>query len=178
MNRTYSLLSIMSFLAVVSYSLLMFFDVLSPIIHLRYFILIISVFFTFLSLGLFSFNSEVNKFQYVLYFTVLILPVFIPLIGLFKSEVYSNFWRLFIGGTIFQIGTGIYAILGGFIKKSSTPTMKVLVTLNYFLFIVMAFSLIFNAVNFTRDIVVITSGAIVSLLSLILVLVKNQAVAD
>jgi len=170
------MLSIMSFLTLVIYSLLMAFDVINPIVHLKYLIVVISFFFTSMSMGLFIFNSGANNLQNTLFIIVLILPVLIPLVGLLYSEAYASYWKLFIGGTIFQIGTGIYSVLGGFMKKSLTKTMRSLVVLNYFLFLVMSFNLIFDLSILSTTILYIIIGVTVSLLSLILVVVKKRVI--
>src|SRR5690554_1172598 len=104
MNRTFLMLSIMSFLALVTYSLLMVFNVLNPIIHLKNLLIVFSMFFTFLSLGLFTFKVELSNLQFYLFVVLLILPVFTPLMGLISGEAYTKYWKLFVGGMIFQIG--------------------------------------------------------------------------
>ncbi|WP_159038402.1 hypothetical protein [Brumimicrobium mesophilum] len=167
------MLSIISFLALVTYSLLMVFNVLNPILHLKYLIVLVSILFTLLSLGLFISNNEVRKISYFLFVIALILPASIPLIGLMAVEMYSDYWKLFIGGTIFQIGTGIYSILGGLMKGPLTPIKRFLVLFNYFLFTIMAFNSIFNANVLSQDMHYIVIGVIASVLSLILLLFKK-----
>lgn len=173
MNRSFSILSIMSFLALVIYSLLMFFDVLSLIIHLKYIVVILSLFFTVLSLGLFLENSETRKVWFYFILILLILPVFISFMSLVSAEVYSNYWKVFIGGTVFQIGTGIFSLVGGFVKNGKSPTLKISTLVNYGLFLLLALVLFLDLKFLLNGLFLITVGGIVSLLSLVLVVLRK-----
>jgi len=177
MNRSFSILSISSFMALVIYALLMVFEVLNPIIHLKYLVIFFSLFFTFISLGLFTYRQEVSKLQYLLFVILLILPVFTPLMSLISAEAYTAYWKLFVGGMIFQIGTGIYALLGGFIKKGISPGLKVLAFINYVLFLFLAFIYFFDITILMGGIVFGIVGGVVSFLSLMIVLLRKPTMS-
>lgn len=177
MNRTFSTLSILSFLTLVIYSLLMVFGVLNPVIHLKYLLIVISLFLTFLSLGLFIHREEVSKLQFFLIIVLLILPVFTPLMGLISAEAYADYWKFFVGGMIFQIGTGIYALIGGFIKKGIASPLKTVAIINYTLFLFLAFVLFFDITFFMNGFVFIPVGSIASILSLLIVALRKPSMS-
>ncbi len=177
MNRSFSILSIMSLLTLVIYSLLMVFEVLNPIIHVKFLVIVFSLFFTFLSLGLFLYRQEINRLRHTVIVILLILPVFTPLMGVISAEAYLDYWKLFIGGMIFQMGTGIYALLGGFVKNGISSSLKVIAIINYSLFLFLSAILFFDISVLMEGIVFVTIGIAVSLLSLLIVLLRKPTMS-
>lgn len=177
MNRSFSILSIMSFLTLVIYSLLMVFEVLNPIIHVKFLVIVFSLFFTFLSLALFLYRQEINRLKHTVIIILLILPVFTPLMGMISAEAYLDYWKLFIGGMIFQMGTGIYALLGGFVKNGISSSLKVIAIINYSLFLFLSAILFFDISVLMEGIVFVTIGIAVSLLSLLIVLLRKPTMS-
>ncbi|PWH86346.1 hypothetical protein DIT68_03655 [Brumimicrobium oceani] len=84
---------------------------------------------------------------------------------------YSN---IVVGGMIFQIGTGVYALIGGFKKEYLTPLGKNFLRLNYALFLFLAVVTIFDIRFFMNGFVYIPTGAVVSLLTILLLFFKPQ----
>lgn len=176
MNRTFSILSVLSFLALAIYSFLIVLGVLNPIIHFKFILVVFSLFFTFTSLGLFIHRQEVSKLQLIVLVFLLTLPVFTPLIGLFAPDAYTQFWKLFLGGMIFQIGTGVYAILGGFIRKGISSSLKIITVVNYVLFLFLAFIFLFDIILLMHRLIFGIVGGIASLLSLLILFLRKPTI--
>jgi hypothetical protein len=164
-------------LALAIYALLMVFQVLNPIIHLKYLLIVFSLFFTFLSLGLFTYRKKVNNFLYFIYIVLLVLPVFTPLLGLISADAYTQYWKLFAGGMIFQIGTGIYALSGGFVNDGIVSSLKALSILNYSLFLFLAVILFFDITLLMQGVVFSIVGGIVTLLSLLIIALRKPPIS-
>lgn len=177
MSKPFKVLSVLSLLTLSVFGLLLIFDVLNPFKNLKFLLVLFSLFFTFFSLGLFVHRQEVSKIQYFLFVILLILPVFTPLMGLISAEAISNYWKLFVGGMVFQMGTGIYALVGGFIKKGISPSLKILAVINYVLFLFLAFIMFFDITLLMEGIVFSSVGIIVSILSLLIVFLRKSTLS-
>lgn len=174
MNRTFTFLSGLSFLAIIIMTVLIAFGVVNLINWVKYLVLFCSTFLTIFSIGIFILRSDLSKIFTILIIFFLILPWFAPLLGLFKAEYITNYWKLFIGGSIFQIGTGIFVILGGFIRKDRVGLYQVLNSINYAIFLLLAIVLILNLTRLISHNLLLTLGGVLSIMSLFLVFFKRE----
>lgn len=176
MNRIFSLLSGISFLAIVVIAVLMAFGVINPINWLKYLVLFCSTFLTFFSLGTFIKRSALSKGGTILVALLLLIPCLVPLLAIYETEIITNFWKLFIGGSIFQIGTAIFVLMGGFIRKGSVHIYQILNILNYALFLILTLILVFNFVEILNRNLLLLFGGVLSVLSLFLVFFKRKVI--
>lgn len=176
MNKTVRVLSGVTFLAILAMVVLILFDVLHIINWVKYIILLSSVFLTFLSLGLFLRKNETTTALTLAIALLLILPCLLPLIALFQPEFITNYWEMFVGGCIFQIGTGIFTLSDGFRHKKKVGFYQVANNINYVLFLVFALVLIFNFSSFLNPSILFMFGAILSVLSLLLLFLRRKAI--
>lgn len=176
MNRLFGLLSGASFLAILAMIALVFFGVINPINWLEYIVLLCSAFLTFLSLGIFIRGGEISKSLKLLIVILLIWPCLPPLLGIFKAEFITVYWKMFIGGSIFQMGTAIFTLLGGFLRKKDVGIYQILNTFNYILFLLLALTLVFNLTELLSRSLLLIVGGILSVLSLFLVFFRRKGV--
>ncbi|HLW29405.1 MAG TPA: hypothetical protein VKX29_01000 [Brumimicrobium sp.] len=177
MNRSFGLLSILSFVGVLILALLMVFGVINFLNNFKYLVVLSSTFLTFFSLGWFIRQQELPRILYLLILFLLISPLLIPISALKNVDVLTNLWKVFIGGSVFQIGTGIYAVLGGFIKRGIHRTQKYISIFNYIIFLLLTSILIFDITFLMNVNVYIVLGSLASLLSLLLVVTKKPTIS-
>ena len=177
MNRPVGILSVLSFVGIIILALLMVAGVVNFFNNFKYLVVLTSIFLTLFSLGWFVHQQELPKMPFTLIMALLILPFFIPILGLVNPEKFMNLWKIFIGGSIFQIGTGVYALLGGFIKKGLNKSQKYMSVFNYLIFLFLASILIFNITALMNDSLYIILGSIASLLSVLLVVTRKSTLS-
>src|SRR5690554_3923825 len=177
MNRSIAILSLLSFVGIIIASLLMMFGVINLLNNFKYLVVLSSIFLTLFSLGWFVHRQELPRLLFLLISLVLVLPFFIPLLGLVDSEYLTNLWKVFMGGSIFQIGTGIYALLGGFIKGGLNKSQVYASTLNYAIFLFLTSILIFDITALMNASIYIILGSIASVLSIILTVMRKPTLS-
>jgi len=177
MNRSIAILSLLSFVGIIIASLLMIFGVINLLNNFKYLVVLSSIFLTLFSLGWFVHRQELPRLLFLLISLVLVLPFFIPLLGLVDSEYLTNLWKVFMGGSIFQIGTGIYALLGGFIKGGLNKSQVYASTLNYAIFLFLTSILIFDITALMNASIYIILGSIASVLSIILTVMRKPTLS-
>lgn len=176
MNRLFILLGGVGFLTLILMIALVFSNVINPINWLKYLVLLCSISLTFISLGIFLRKSDLSTGFSILMMLLLILPFFAPLFGLFNTEYITDYWKLFIGGSIFQIGTGIFVLLGGFVRKDSRGLYRILNIFNYAAFLFIVLILVFNLTGLMDRGLFFILGVLLSVLSLFLVFFKREEV--
>src|SRR5690554_8100613 len=97
MNRSFGLLSILSFVGVLILALLMVFGVINFLNNFKYLVVLSSTFLTFFSLGWFIRQQELPRILYLLILFLLISPLLIPISALKNVDVLTNLWKVFIG---------------------------------------------------------------------------------
>ncbi len=170
MNKTVRILSGVSFLAIVVLVGLVFFDVIHIINWVEYVVLFSSTFLTFLSLGLFLRKNETSKSITIVIALLLISPCLLPVIAIFQPAFITNYWELFVGGSVFQIGTAIFTLSDGFRRKKNIGFYQVVNGINYILFLLFAFVLVFKFSGFINYSFLLIIGISLSVLSLTLLL--------
>src|SRR5690554_2223866 len=177
MNRPIGVLSILRLLSIIVLALLMFTGVINFVNNFKYLVLLSSVFLTLFSLGWFVHHQELSRLLFVLVFIVLAIPLIFPIMGLIEPDLLLELWKVFVGGSLFQIGTGIFAILGGFIKKGLNQSQKILSILNYAVFLFLSSVLILNIESLMNVRVFVIVGGIASLLSVLLVITRKPTIS-
>ncbi|WP_417266431.1 hypothetical protein [Brumimicrobium sp.] len=177
MNRPIGVLSILGLLSIIVLALLMFTGVINFVNNFKYLVLLSSVFLTLFSLGWFVHHQELSRLLFVLVFILLAIPLIFPIMGLIEPDLLLELWKVFVGGSIFQIGTGIFTILGGFIKKGLNQSQKILSLLNYAVFLFLSSVLILNIESLMNVRVFVIVGGIASLLSVLLVITRKPTIS-
>lgn len=177
MSRVISILSGLSFLTILLVITLMSFGVIHPFNGVPYLVLSCSGFLTLFSLGLFVRRNKLPKLYSLLIGILLILPLIVPIIAVFNSEAITHFWKLFIGGSIFQIGTGIFILLGGYAYKGGALFYRVTNASNYIVFLLLSLILIFDVGALMNRYLFIVLGVLISFLSLLLLFIPRQRIA-
>src|SRR5690554_5431969 len=165
MNRPIGLLSILGLLSIIVLALLMFTGVINFVNNFKYLVLLSSVFLTLFSLGWFVHHQELSRLLFVLVFIVLAIPLIFPIMGLIEPDLLLELWKVFVGGSIFQIGKGL------------NQSQKILSILNYAVFLFLSSVLILNIESLMNVRVFVIVGGIASLLSVLLVITRKPTIS-
>jgi hypothetical protein len=177
MNRQVGILSVLSFVGILLLAFLMYFGVINFLNNFKYLVVLSSTFLTLFSLGWFIHQQELPRLIFILILLLLIVPFCIPIIGLANADYLNELWGVFVGGSILQIGTGIFALLGGFIKKGLNKSQKYASIINYAIFLFLTSILIFKITPLMNTSIFIIFGSLTSVLSVILVTTRKTTVS-
>ncbi|HLV42403.1 MAG TPA: hypothetical protein VKY37_09000 [Brumimicrobium sp.] len=177
MNRKVGILSVLSFFGILLLILLMVIGAVNFLNNFKFLVVLSSVFLTLFSLGCFIHQQELPRIVFVFLLLLLTFPAFISLIGIVDPDYFSSVWEIFLGGSIFQIGTGIFALLGGFIKKGLHKSQRFMVVLNYTIYLLLTFLLISDIIAVMDINIYLILGALSSALSVFLMLTRKRTIS-
>lgn len=173
MNRPVGVLSVLSFVGIIILALLMLAGVINFLNNFKYLVVMTSLFLTLFSLGWFVHQQELPKPLFFLISILMVIPFLVSITGLVDADTLLNLWKVFVGGSIFQIGTGIYSLLGGFIKKGLNKSQKYLSVLNYIIFLFLTSIMVFDITALMNVSIYFVLGSLASFLSVLLVIFRK-----
>ncbi|PKR81542.1 hypothetical protein CW751_03180 [Brumimicrobium salinarum] len=177
MNRPIGILSLLSVIVLLILALLMIFGVINFISNFKFVSILAVGFITFFSLAWLVKRNELSKPIFVLLLLIILAPLFLPIIGLFNPDWLIEHWNFLSGGIIFQLGTGVFALMGGFIKKGMPKAQHLLGIINYLLFIFLSVILIFEVQTLLKPMLFYVCGGFISVLSILLIFIKRPTIS-
>lgn len=165
LNNIYRYLAILSSIGVALLILLMVFGAVNVLNNIKFLVAICTLFLTFASIHWTIKRNVLPRIYVGLLLLLLLFPLIVLLIGMLNPDSFPDLWRVFLGGSIFQIGTSIYALLDGFSRRKTSQIQKYLSKINYTLFLFLAFVSAFDITLLTNVNLFFVLGSLASLLS-------------
>ncbi|MBW7868890.1 MAG: hypothetical protein H3C31_11245 [Brumimicrobium sp.] len=146
------------------------YDSLSIILSLKYLITIISGILTIIVYGIFYNRQLENTRIKVILGLVLIFPFVIALSGLIYADIIMDYWSFLVGGSIFQLGTGVFLLT----KDGSRSKWRYFTLLNYGLMVFYAVLICLKVPQLYEPLVIIVFGSYISMSSILVLFMKEK----